>query len=102
MRVYVIGIYYKRKKTTCNYTIGDPCLVKWKNKSENMSGFLHATFHCHCYPCTLSFACNPWLCAFVLRVSTQTKVTDDMEVLDETSWFCRTSGLIAKTIGLVQ
>jgi len=31
-----------------------------------MSGFLHATFACHCHPCTLSFACNPWLCSSVM------------------------------------
>jgi len=69
VRVRVSGIYYTRNKTKCNYITGDPCLVNWKNKAENMSGFLHAAFdtsNCHCHPCTLSFACNPWLCKYLI------------------------------------
>jgi len=44
MRVTISGIYYKRNKKKCTYIIGDPCLVKWKNRAENVSGFLHAAF----------------------------------------------------------
>jgi len=52
MRVKVSGNYYKRNKTKYNCIIRDQCLVKWKNKAENVSGFLHATFDtfdCHCH-----------------------------------------------------
>ena len=58
MRVKVSGIYYKRNKTTCNYISGEPCLVKWKNKAENVSGFLHALSLSSVYTVAYMY---PWL-----------------------------------------